>query len=351
MDYKVLIADSWNYTRKNKSLIFWLGFLPAIVTTSVSFGYAIYQFFAFKMSYLFSEKDDSFLHVVFNVFNLIYGQNSGLAVFLVILIIVFFLLNYVIPPFAIASAIQMIARNRNGQEAGVGTGVQNGIMSFLPLFEYQLLIKTFGFFSILIEMSFVVRNLGPEIFKLFLPVFILLLFISLFLTLLLVYAEFFIVIDDIGVVEAMKKSVKLVIINWKHTVLITVLMILIGVRIVIQAIIVFSVPALVILLTGYITTVTIHSTGIIISVIITLVALLMSAYLTGIVDVFMYTVWTYTFLHLTSEKELSARDKELSARDKNEADEEKDDPNEDDGALNLDLDKDKDSKLSARDKG
>ncbi|MFA5948304.1 MAG: hypothetical protein WC806_05065 [Candidatus Gracilibacteria bacterium] len=315
MDYKVLIADSWNYTRKNKSLIFWLGFLPAIVTTSVSFGYAAYQFFAFKMSYLFNTKDDSFLHVVLNVFLEIYNKNGSLSIFLVVLVIVFLLLNFIIPPFIIASAIQMIARNRNGQEAGVGAGIKYGIMSFLPLFEYQLLVRTFGFFSILIEMSFVIRNLGPAIFKLLLPAFILFLFFSLILTLLLIYAEFFIVIDDVGVVDSMKKSIKLVIMNWKHTFLITVLMALIGVRIIIQAIIVFSVPALVILLTGYIATITIQSTGLIISGIITLIALILSAYLNGIVDIFMYTVWTYSFLHLTSEKELSARDKELSARD------------------------------------
>jgi Cu/Ag efflux pump CusA len=116
------------------------------------------------------------------------------------------------------------------------------------------------------------------------------------------------VIDDKGVFESMKKSGKLVIMHWKHTFLITVLMILIGIRIIIQAVLVFLIPAIVVLITGYIATITIPVTGVIIGGIAGFIALIVAAYLNGIVDIFSYTVWTHTFLEISSEKEVSARE-------------------------------------------
>lgn len=229
--------------------------------------------------------------------------------------VVFALFYFLFPTLARASAIQKIARNRNGQQASVGTGLKYGIRSFLPLFEYHMLIKTFAFFSILTEMSFVLRGLGMGFLQLLLPVFLFLMFISLILTLLFTYTDFFIVIDDDGVFESMKKSARLVLTNWKHTFLVSILMILIGVRVIIQAVLVFLVPAIVILITGYIATVALPETGIIIGGAVGLVALVIAAYVNGIVDIFSYSVWTFTFLELTSEEEVSAREKVPSPRD------------------------------------
>ncbi len=308
MDYKKIIVDSWRSTQKSKSLIIWFGFLPALFTTTVGIGYMAYQFFAFKKSYLFEDAEDSFFHdVVLFIWDLV-KANVSWTLPMILFLVFFAIFYFLVPTIARASAIQAIARRKNGQDAGAGTGLRHGIMSFLPLFEYHLLIKTFAFFSVMFEMSFVLRNLGPVIFKMFLPVFILLLVISFILTLLFTYTDFFIVIDDLGVFKSMKKSVKLVVMNWKHTVLITILMLIIGIRVIIQAVLVLLVPSLIVLITGYITTIALPVTSVIIGGIFGFVALLVAAYLNGIVDIFSYTVWTYTFLELSSEKEVSARD-------------------------------------------
>ncbi len=308
MDYKKIIQESWSSTQKSKSLIVWFGFLPSLLTTTVGIGYMAYQFFAFKQSYLFSDGDKSFLHdVVYFIVDFIKTHVSWtfpLIVVAIILLVIYLLF----PTLARAASIQAIARKRNNQPSGVGTGLRYGIMSYLPLFEYHLLIKTFAFFSILIEMAFVLRNLGPVIFKLFLPIFIIFITISFLLMLLFTYADFFIVIDGQSVFTSMKKSAKLVIMHWKHTFLITILMILIGIRIIIQAFMVFLIPALIVLIAGYLATVTLPITGVIIGGSVGVIALIISAYLNGIVDIFSYTVWTYTFLEITAEKELSARD-------------------------------------------
>lgn len=310
MDYKGLIAESWKYTQENKKLIIWLGFIPSLLTTTVGIGYILYQFFAFKTSYLFSSGDEH--GFLFDVITFIWNflkTHVSITPFLIVAAIIFAILYFLFPTLAKAAAIQVIARNRNGQSGGVGLGMKYGIRSFLQLFEYHLLIKTFSFFSILIEMSFVLRNLGPTIFKFLLPVFILVILIGLILTLLFTYTDFFIVIDDQGVFESMKASAKLVMTHWKYTFLITVLMIIIGIRIVIQVIMVFLIPILIVLVTGYVAAITLPVTGIIVGGLMGLATLIVSSYLNGIVDIFSYAVWTFTFLELSTEEEISARDK------------------------------------------
>lgn len=309
MDYRRIISQSWHYTQNNKKLIFWFGFLSSLLTTTIGVWYIVYQFFAFKNSYIFGSEGDHgfFFDVITFIWDFIKTHVSW-TVPLVIFAVIFAIAYFLYPILAKAAAIQTIARNKNGQEAGPGTGFRYGIMSFLPMFEYHMIIKTFSFFAILVEMSFVVRNLGPGIFKIFLPIFLLVMIVGLGLTLLFTYADFFIVIDGKGVFESMKASARMVVTHWKHTVLITILMILIGVRIIIQVIMVFLIPFLIILITGYLATITLPVTGVIVGGIVGLVTLLISAYLNGIVDIFSYTVWTHTFLEISAEKELSARD-------------------------------------------
>ncbi len=308
MDYRNIISQSWQYTQEHRKLIFWFGFLPSLFTTTVGAGYIAYQFFAFKTSYLFSDQEETFL---FNVVTLIWDflkNHISLSIPLLIFGIFFALMYFLYPTLAKASAIQAIARNKSGQSAGPGTGLKYGLLAFLPLFQYHLLIKTFSFSTVLVEMSFVIRNLGVSMFKGFLPLFILFMIVGFVLTLLFTYADFFIVIDDKPVFQSMRASVRMVIMNWQYTFLITLLMILIGVRIIVQVVMVFMIPFLIVLIAGYLALVTLPITGIIIGGIVGFIALLVAAFLSGVVDIFSYAVWTFTFLNLSEKKEVSARE-------------------------------------------
>jgi hypothetical protein len=315
MEYKKIIADSWRFTQSNKKLIYWFGFFPALLTTTVGMGYVAYQFFAFRQSHLFQEGGDSFFNDVVDFGWSFIQSNTSLSLPIVIALVVLGVIWFLLPTLFKASAIQAIARAKNGQKSGVGVGLRHGILSFLPLLEYHMLTKTFSWISMLTESSFVVRNLGVGAFKMMLPVFVLIFVLSIFLTLLFTFADFYIVIDGHKVLASMRKSAKLVIMNWQHTLLVTILMIIIGVRIVIQAFFVFLIPALVVLLAGYLTTIAIGATLFYLIGAVAVLALLIAAYLNGVVDIFVYTVWTYTFLALTSEKELDARGKVISARE------------------------------------
>ncbi len=308
MDYKQIIADSWRYTQNRKKVVRWLGVFPAIFTTTGSVATILYQFFAFKSSALFNETEGSFFFDVIDFIITFIKEHLSLTFPLVIVFIIALLIYLLLPTLAKAAVMQIIAREKHGQPATVGTGLRQGMMRFLPLFEYHAIIKTFSIMFILVEMSFAIRNLGLDFFMLFLPIFIVFLVIGLVLTLLFTYADFYIVIDEKGIFESMRMSAKTVVMNWKHTFLITILMLIIGVRVIIQAILVFLIPVAIIVITGYVAIVAAPIVSILIGSLVGAVGMIVAAYINGAVDIFSYSVWTLTFLEITSEKELSARD-------------------------------------------
>jgi hypothetical protein len=308
MNYKTLIAEAWESTQKERGLIFWFGFIPSTLTTSFGFFYLAYQFMAFKKSHLFDDAEESFMMELFRYIYDFISNNFALAIPLLISLVILAVFYLLYPTLAQGSSVQAIARRRNQQSSGAGVGLKYGLSSFLPLFEYHLIIKTFSVFAILIEIAFALRNLPFELFELLLPVLALILIIGLGLTIFLTFTDFYIIIDDEKIFSAMKKSANLVWMNWRHTLLITMLMIIIGIRIVIQAIMVFIIPMVIMAISAYLTTVILPGLSIVLGLISGFIVLMIAAYLNGIVDIFSYTVWTYSFLELTAEKEISARD-------------------------------------------
>lgn len=327
MSYRSIIAEAWLYTQQNKKLIYWYGFFPSIFTTAAGVLYLSYQFFAFKKSEFFEHSAHSFLSDVIGFIFTYLSSHGDQRIPLIITAIVLGAIYLLLPTLTQASAIQVIARHRNGQDVTMGDGLKYGLMSYLPLFEYHTFVKTFGIFTIIFEGAFVLRNLGPEVFKALLPFFLVYLVIGFILTLLFTYADLFIIIDNEGVMSSIAKSAKIVVMHWQKTFLISALMLIIGARIILQIILLILVPAAVIVATAYFATTTLVQIGLVLGITLGIVGLFFAAYLGGIVDIFSYAVWTYTFLELTSEKEVSAREaasarEEITEEAENDAEEE-----------------------------
>jgi len=308
MNYRNLISEAWSQTQREKGLIMWFGFLPSLLTTTVGIFYVLYQFFAFKKSHFFDDADTSFLIDIINFSLDFVHKHVSMTLPLVVVVIFFGIIWFLYPTLARAGAIQAIARRKNNQKSSAGIGLKYGIPHYLPLLEFSMLRNSFSLVALLGEIAFVMRNMEGALYQIFLPIMIFVLVIGVILSLLFIYTDFFIVIDNEPIFSSMLKSAGLVFMNLKHTFLITILMFLIGIRVVIQAIVVFLIPILIILLTAYIASVTLPITGFIVGGVVGFFFLIISAYLNGIVEIFSFTVWTYTFLDLTTNQESSARE-------------------------------------------
>ncbi len=309
MDYRQTIREAWEFTENNKKMTIWYAFFPALFTTLAGIMYLTYQFFAFKSSPLFENWDHSFGYVLVTTVLQVIRDNFSSSVPILIAGVIIGILYIFIPSLCEGAIIQLIARKKNGQNVRTRHGLKYGMLSFLPLFEYSWLIRTFSVFSILGEGAFVARNLGLELFNALLPVMVIFLVVGLFLTLLFTYSEFFIVIDECKVFDSIVKSSTLVIKHLEATLLLSVLMLIISIRIVLQLLFVVLIPAVIIVPVYLFASSTIPEIGFLIGGILGLVALYIASYLSATIHVFAASVWTFTFLELTKEEEISARTK------------------------------------------
>lgn len=280
----------------------WYCFAPSFVTTVFWIGYLLYQFFAFKSSPLFENAQHGFLYEIISTVLSFFEKHSNLIVPGIIVGIIALAVYFLIPTLFQGGLIQIIARKKKGENIKLIDGFSLGLLVFLPLFEYHLLIKTFGIVSIFTEATFVLRNLGPDALKFLFPVFIIVAVAGFIITLLFTYTDFFIVLSKKGVLRSIGKSCKLMVLNWRYTFLIGILMLIITLRIIFNVIAVLLVPALIIFSAGLIATVTLAKIGIIVGGIIGLIGLFFAVYFNAILEMFANTVWTFTFLELTEQK-------------------------------------------------
>lgn len=309
MNYKEIVAEAWQFTQANKRLAIWYGAIPAFFTTLIGMCYIVYQYYAFLSSQLFQHWNRSFLSLVATTSLDFFRIRPGLILPLLILAAIMALGYFIVPVICQGALIQMIARRKNGQQVPGRKGFNYGFITFLPLFEYRLFVQTFSIFSLFSITGTAIRNFGWKVLWIIIPIFIFLVIVALIAAILFTYSEFFVVIDGEKIFSAITKSVGLVTRHLEETVLLTILMLIISVRIIIQILFVLVIPAVGIGVVYLLAAANLPTLGVILGSSLALVGLIIASYLNGIVHTFAVAVWTFTFLHLTSKTETHARDK------------------------------------------
>lgn len=303
MKYRAIIRDAWVLTQENKSLIWWFAFAPALISTLVAMGYVGYQ-----LALFWSEKGGDvagagMYAAIYKRAILLSQTHPGLMVLLVIITAIIGAAYMMLPVFSQGALIQLIARMRQGHPLSIMEGFGLGLRRFLQLFEFHLLVSTFSLVSTATIALSVYRYLGVDAFILFSWVFGIVLFVGLFLTLLFTYSEYYIVLEDKGMLKSMLSSSSLVVRHWHHTLFMLILMTVISIRIFINILIALLIPLIImgsVLLFGSFASAKI---GLVIGGILGLVALYFTSYFVGVFHVFTTAVWTFTFMELRLKKE------------------------------------------------
>jgi len=309
MLYKRIIQDAWHFTQNHKRMVKWYALLPAILITITGISFIVYQYMAFITSdVLFTGVEESFFHQIMTVYIGLFDRDTTLGITVTALLIIAGILYLFVPVFCQGALIQLISRHRNGEPVKVRNGISHGFLNFLPLFEYSLILRTFTFTSIFGEAMFILRNFGWGWFEALLVPLILMMCISLLLTLFFTYSEYFMVIDKRKVFASMKASTLLVIKNWEHTLLILLLMAIIGIRILVNVLIVLIIPGVIIgIVAIFVYSAALMKLGVIVGGLFGIAALYFASYFNAILDVWAKSIWVYSFLELTTQQETDAR--------------------------------------------
>ncbi len=309
MDHRQVIAEAWVFTQENKRMIVWYAFIPSILTTLVGVLYLLYQFYSFKSSVFFENWQESFTAVVLKELYKMALEYTDSLFPILILLVVLALMYFLLPPLTEGAMIQLIARRKNRQEVRIRDGLRFGFSCFLPLFEYSWIARSFNFIMVIGEIGLLVRLLGPNASQTLMPVFLLILLVSLIFQVLFLFAEYYIVIDSSSIKLAMSQSASLVVKNWDTSFVLMFFMMVIAVRILIQIIFVLVVPIGLVTFLYFLASETLPIGGLLVGGILSFAALLFASYLGAIVHVFTSSVWVFSFLELTNTPEVSAREK------------------------------------------
>lgn len=301
MNVKETVREAWQLTQSNLRRLIWYGFIPAFFGVIVSSVYLTYQYNALRHSTYFSGSEQFDYSALFSKYWGLASENVGLSILLVVVALLIVAGNYLLPPVfkgTLISRIQKLSR----QESLEGSR-EVGIRHFFPLFEFSIVTGAFSINTLFTESSFIFRWWGDQLLFLALPVLLFIAMAGLIINFLFTYAEYFIVLEDKGLIRAIMDSSVLVVSNMRKTILVFVLMLLIGARIILNVVLVLLIPMLVVFLTTYFATIFLSTFGLIMIGLVGLIILVISSYLLGLFQIFATAVWVLTFEELLKHRE------------------------------------------------
>jgi len=293
-----IIAKAWAMTKKEKQLRRW-GFSSALLETLLNIKLLIYQSWFF---YLYVIRGETISFFAMEELFLKYMPATA-AWTLIITIFTLVAIELVFPHFAKGAIIGLAAKSHTKQE--VKGGLVLALYNFLPIIIVHELFVLGGISTVITIGSLMIRY-GPGGDFLLLPMGMMAFFwiLSNVLQFFSAFAEEAIVIHKLGPFAAIGKSMKLIISHLGHIVFLLILLLVISLRIIINIVMILIVPGIVIgigvLLTQFLPTVLSYSVGTVVGLILVAIASYFFAYLT----VFRQTVWTITYLELSSLKDL-----------------------------------------------
>jgi len=295
MNPRDIIAQAWAITLKERQLRRW-GFASALLETMLSTKLLIYQTW-FLISYLQGDPIGFFADVEWLGQYLSFGWVATIVTVFLILIFI----EWIFPHFAKGAIIGLAAKSYKKEE--VKGGLVLAVYNFFPLFA----IHEFFFISsvsMVITLSSIMVRYAPEIAPFGIGMMCILFVFANILRFFFIMSEEGVVIRKLGIGEAMKASFKLVISYLGHVVFLLILGFLISLRILLNVLMIFLVPGVIIGVVFLFGSFLPFGVAILIGAIIGIIIIGLASYLFAYLEIFRQNVWTITYLELSRLKEL-----------------------------------------------
>lgn len=254
----------------------------------------------------FINPEGSYLKPLFGVLKPVFDLMKGnlwVMIGLGLLALVVVLLRMVVPVVLEGGLIFSIDAIKKNEEISGGRALMKGFLVFLPFFELTLVVGFFSLHTVLFETAFAFRNLPPDFFQFVLIPLVIFGGIAMIASLAMVYAEFFLVLEGEKVTNSIGKSFALMMENIRHTVILGLLMLTIGVRILIFVALIVGIPLFLIWLLGHTMVRMDPAWAVASSVLAGIILLYFSSKLMGAVKVLVTAAWTLSFLEIRKMEE------------------------------------------------
>ncbi len=293
-----IIAEAWRLTTTTKPLKRW-GFFRSIFALLLDLKLLFYQLY-FAYAYFISHKEVG----LFDDVEWGYANLPGwLFTTILTSFIVLFIIELFVPSLADGAVIGLAAKAYNKEE--VSGGFILALYNFFAILTIHELF-VFSGVSIFITTCSVILRYTEGLKIPLLVIATLLWIISSILRFFASFSEEGVVIQKLGVFAAAGRSIKLTVSYLGHVVFLFVLMAIIGVRILINAVVIVLLPTVLfglgVVLTWFLST----TVAAIIITIVSIVLILLLAYGLTYLNVFKQTVWTIMFIEMNRQKDLDS---------------------------------------------
>lgn len=296
MSPREIIAEAWAITLKERQLRRW-GFTLSLLETLLNvkmLGYQLYFFYSFMSGHevgFFDDFEWLYNHVSFTWFLIISGS------FLILLVLEFFM------PHVCEGAIIGLAAKSHRREPVRG-GLVMGLHNFFPLLAVHEIFVLHSWAMAISAISMILRYVDGSVKYAAIVGVVLIFSISNVLKLFAGFAQEAVVIRKMGLGAGIAQSYKLLLSHMSQIVFIMLLLVVILVRIVVNTLVILVIPALIIGLSFLLALVFSPFISYLIAGIVGMVMILIASYYFAYIHVFKQTVWTLTYIELSSQKDV-----------------------------------------------
>ncbi|MBP8016495.1 hypothetical protein KAZ01_00660 [Candidatus Gracilibacteria bacterium] len=284
-----IVIPSWELVNK-ADLIKKFNFFPSILSTIFLSLIVLYQT-AYSYIIIFQKKDQFFSLVIDIV-------HKSYFIEILICFIIGFLVYILIIPIA-KSGVYYLIDAFYKQDIGkykLSYGISQGLLSFLPLFEFNNFMGLFKLLSVITSYLFCLRIFGNEYIGLISAILGIYFIFALIINILFIYATFFIIFEKKGLFESLSLSAMMTISNLGVTFKLYYTLFLVYARIII-IVIVFSIFSLIFsAIFAYITSKFFFIIGIYFMMAIFILFVLFIAHLNSVLEIFVDSLWYKTYI-------------------------------------------------------
>ena len=311
MTVRVLFKKAWELSTlaKYKRLL-WYGFIPSIFTTvltTLAYSFRGYQYWQEKFQH---QNIAGYLLELMGEFFRFIATNPGIGI-LTFLGGTILVLTYMLLPIIFQGGLmKLIADIQDGKEVRYRSGIIYGAHHFFKLFEFKSLFSPFRLTWISLAL-WVIGTFDPQNYTTFLVPIILWGLVAVAANLLFIFCEYFIVLHEIKIIPAIRKSSRLVFMNIEQVIHIVVLMFVIGLRVIFNLVLTFAIPLGILIIGTYFAQSYIASYTFALSIIVGTLLIIFVSYINGIIAVFTTAAWTILFRSYTEGLEIKEDDDTL----------------------------------------
>lgn len=297
MTPRQIIAKAWAITKKEKAVRRW-SFTSSIFETLLDVKLFIYQIY-FAYEFFIRGGKPGFFDIEIAIYNSMpFGVFLSFVIFLIVLVIV----EIFMPHLCTGSIIGLSAKSYRGEE--VKGGLVLGLYNFFPIFAIHEFLVLASLSMTITVSSLILRYIDGPLKWWSVTILAILFVMSNVLRFMFSFANQAVVLQKESVFGALGKSFKIIVSHIGHIMFLLLLLIVITLRIVLNAAAIILIPAIIVgvgfLLTYFASPLTSYVIAGILGIILTIAASYFLAYL----HAFKHAVWTITYLELVKEKDL-----------------------------------------------